>query len=232
MSEDEVTGAQVAGAHDSAHAEAISLHLESRAIDDPTLPMLDRLVWESALTLDEFIAQATALQPLWQSARRLAPLTESQQRHAQALQSPLSLLVLLEDWCGDAVHTIPQIHRLCEANPVVSMRVVRRDDHHELMHAHMSSGVRSIPVLIAYDYEGRERGWWGPRPSPLQQWVTREGMAMEKKERYTRIRTWFARDRGETTLREVLHLLQHASGLPFHESLQDSLQDSPTASPE
>ncbi len=182
-----------------------SLHL---AIDFSA--RLDRAKWDAALPLDDFIAQASHHRELWQSTRRLAPLSEAHADAAAAIVGPLSVLVLLEDWCGDAIHTVPVVQRLVDANPSITLRVLRRDEHDDIMAAHLTGIARAIPVVMAYDARGVERGWWGPRPSPLAAWVRLEGFEMEKETRYKAIRTWYARDRGATTASEVLQLLQHA----------------------
>jgi hypothetical protein len=44
---------------------------------------------------------------------------------------------------------------------------------------------------------------WGPRPAVLQEWVM-ANRRMPGAERYPLIRRWYAKDRGETVLREVL----------------------------
>jgi hypothetical protein len=59
-------------------------------------------------------------------------------------------------------------------------------------------------VVIALDENFQELGHWGPRPSELQSWVMANRGTMPKAELYPKVRTWYARDRGETTLREVL----------------------------
>ena len=46
--------------------------------------------------------------------------------------------------------------------------------------------------------------WWGPRPQPLQELFLREIKHLPKEERFPKIRAWFARDRGRTTLKEIL----------------------------
>jgi hypothetical protein len=50
----------------------------------------------------------------------------------------------------------------------------------------------------------RELGHWGPRPAALQAWVLENRPRVPKAELYPQVRRWYARDRGETTLREVL----------------------------
>jgi hypothetical protein len=121
------------------------------------------------------------------------------------------LLVMVEDWCGDAVNTLPLLARLAELAPNVELRVIGRDENADLMDAHLTNGARSIPVVMVLDEDYEERAWWGPRPSALQQWVVDEGMALEKGERYRHVRTWYARDRGRTTVDEVIAAVARAA---------------------
>ncbi len=176
----------------------------------PSAP-IDPAIWETALTMDAYIDQATSLQSLWQSARRIAQIADAVRDAAARLAPPLHLLALTEDWCGDAVHTLGVVARIAEAAPQVTLRLTSRDAHPALMDAHLSAGSRSIPVVMALDAAGAEWGWWGPRPSELQAWVKAEGMALDKDARWKAIRTWYARDRGEATAAEVLALLTHAA---------------------
>jgi hypothetical protein len=81
------------------------------------------------------------------------------------------------------------------------------------MDAHLTGTSRSIPIAIAYDDAFAEQGWWGPRPTALQTWVLGEGQALEKAERYRHVRTWYARDRGRTTVDEVVRLLEAAAAV-------------------
>jgi hypothetical protein len=91
-------------------------------------------------------------------------------------------------------------------------RVFSRDENPDLMETHLTNGrSRSIPVVIVYDEAFREIGWWGPRPGDLQSWVLTEGLAMPSPERYKVVRRWYARDKGRTTLEELLGLLEQAA---------------------
>ena len=64
--------------------------------------------------------------------------------------------------------------------------------------------------MIAFDEDFREVGHWGPRPSVLQSWVMANRPTTPKAELYPKVRSWYAHDRGESTLREVLA----AAGFP------------------
>jgi hypothetical protein len=150
---------------------------------------------------------------LWTAMWRLARVDDAYIRRVSALPGRWHLLVLSEDWCGDAVNTLPILAKLAENSPNLDMRVLRRDANPDLMNAHLTGASRSIPVVIALDDSFEERGWWGPRPTVLQRWVSGQGQLIEKTARYREARTWYARDRGHTTLEEVVSMLERAAAV-------------------
>jgi hypothetical protein len=86
----------------------------------------------------------------------------------------------------------------------MDLRVLARDQNLDLMDAHLTNGGRAIPVVMILDEMYREVGWWGPRPDPLQDYFLRELRPLPKEERYPHLRAWYARDRGMTSLTELL----------------------------
>lgn len=166
--------------------------------------MLDfKGLWESALGFDAFLALSDKHRGLWDGIHRLARIPG----WAIAAVPPgatLHLLVLTEDWCGDAVNTIPVLARFAEVTAGVELRIIRRDEHPEVMDRYLTNGARSIPIVVALDAAYRELGSWGPRPRDLQAWVMANRHTIPKTELYPQVRRWYARDRGETTLHEVL----------------------------
>lgn len=148
---------------------------------------------------------------LWAAIWRLAKVDEEFVRRVAALPGDWHLLVLSEDWCGDAVNTVPIVAKLAERSPNTDLRVLGRDTNPDLMNAHLTGASRSIPVVIALDESFEERGWWGPRPTVLQHWVSGHGQLLEKTARYREARVWYARDQGRTTLEEVVGMLERAA---------------------
>jgi thioredoxin family protein len=173
--------------------------------------MLDfRKLWDEALTFPEFVKACKAdYCGLWEGIYKLARVPE----WATAAVPPESrrkLLAIAEDWCGDASNTVPIIARLADKVPGLDLRILMRDKYPELMDQYLTNGSRSIPIVIALDDSFEEVGHWGPRPTELQAWVMANREKMPKSELYPQVRKWYARDRGETTLREVLE----TSGFP------------------
>lgn len=166
--------------------------------------------WEAALPFERFLRSARSNVALWQAIHGRARVPPALLERARALRTRWHLLVLSEDWCGDAVNTVPVVARLAELAGNLDLRILARDENPDLMDAHLTGSSRSIPVVMALDSDFVEQGWWGPRPAELQAWFLAVGRSLEKAERYREIRTWYARDQGVSTLEEVIALLERA----------------------
>jgi hypothetical protein len=167
--------------------------------------MLDfRKLWNEGFTFDEFVAGCKAEYcGLWQGIYSLARIPDWTVAVASA-GPRRKLLVIAEDWCGDASNTVPIIAKLADQSAGLELRIIARDANPEVMDQYLTNGSRSIPIVIALDDSFHEVGHWGPRPAELQSWVMANRGTMPKAELYPQVRRWYARDRGETTLREVL----------------------------
>lgn len=175
--------------------------------------MKDR--YQSAPSYEQFAQSAEANRELWTAIRARVVVPPEMVRRVEALPGHWHLLVLTEDWCGDAVNTVPVIAALADAARNLDARMLERDQNPDLMDAHLTNGSRSIPVVVVLDENYGEVGWWGPRPEVLQTWVMSEGKQLPTDERYREVRKWYARDRGLTTLEELVSLLEASAGQPI-----------------
>jgi hypothetical protein len=167
--------------------------------------MLDfKKLWYEALDFPTFVAACKVQYcGLWQGIYNLARVPDWALAAVPAGTSR-RLLVIAEDWCGDASNTVPIISRFVDRVPGLELRIIMRDRYPEVMDQYLTNGSRSIPIVIVLDDAYREIGHWGPRPTELQSWVMANRTFISKAELYPQVRKWYARDRGETTLREVL----------------------------
>ncbi|MDQ6888126.1 MAG: thioredoxin family protein [Gemmatimonadota bacterium] len=182
--------------------------LERRAVN-AALPLRDR--WARAETFEHLLERVTINRELWQALASRATVAPSAIERARALPGRWHLLVLTEDWCGDSVNTLPVLARLVAGAPNLEMRLLGRDENPDIMNSHLSRGSRSIPVVMLLDDDFVERGWWGSRPGPLQQWVVGTGLPLSREERYREVRKWYARDHGATAVDEMLSLLERGA---------------------
>jgi hypothetical protein len=179
---------------------------------EPAGPVSLRDRFLAAPDFEAMLASVQKNPELWAAVWRRAEVGDDYLRRIAALPGAWHLLVLSEDWCGDAVNTVPVVAKLVALSPNTDLRVLGRDANPDLMDAHLTGTSRSIPVVILLDESYEECGWWGPRPTVLQGRVSGEWHELEKSDRYREARTWYARDRGRTTLEEVVALMERAAG--------------------
>lgn len=167
--------------------------------------------WEAAPTFDAWLATVMRHRDAWLAFVARAAIAGDLAERTRALPGAWRLLVLTEDWCGDAIDAVPVLARLAECTPALELRCLRRDRNLDLMDDHLTDGTRSIPKLLVYDDAFVERGSWGPRPVELQVWVLAHGMGLTSAARYDYIHAWHAHDGGRTIVTEVLDVIERAA---------------------
>ncbi|WP_432352966.1 thioredoxin family protein [Sporosarcina sp. A2] len=80
------------------------------------------------------------------------------------------ILVITEDWCGDAMMNNPILRRIAEAADL-DVRAVYRDEDKGLIDRHLTNGGRSIPIYLLLDANGAVAAKWGPRAATIQKHV-------------------------------------------------------------
>jgi len=181
--------------------------LHSSATCLPVAMNLQR--FESAPTFADYLGSVEANRDLWTGLYDRVRLPEHLVEIARVCAGTWRMVALSEDWCGDAVNILPVVARFAQ-EVGWDLRVLGRDDNLDLMDAHLTDGrSQSIPVVIVYDEDFGEVGWWGPRPGELQRWVHTEGAALPKDDRYKEVRRWYAQDRGRTTIGELMDVFCH-----------------------
>jgi thiol-disulfide isomerase/thioredoxin len=172
--------------------------------------VVDPARYDAAPRFPAYLESVVKNADLWRGLYRTATVAPESVEQLRRFAEGWRFLVLSEDWCGDCVSLLPIIARLAE-QAGVELRVLGRDANPDLMDAHLTSGTRSIPVLMVLDADSRVRAWWGPRPAALQRWYRNEGLVLPKEERSRRKRAWYARDRGRTVVGEVLDTVERAA---------------------
>jgi hypothetical protein len=170
--------------------------------------------WDAGFPFKTYLEDEVQKHPdLWRGIYRTHRTPDWAAEGAEETGGPWHLLVIAEDWCGDASNSIPILARLAEATSNLDLRVVKRDENPDLMDAYRTDGSRSIPMAIVLDEDFEPVGRWGPRPAELQAFVLGEKRRGERpvSEIYKEARRWYARDAGETTLRELIHVLEEAA---------------------
>ncbi len=81
------------------------------------------------------------------------------------IDKPITWLVLTEGWCGDAAQTLPVINKIANESDLITLKIIFRDEHEELMSHFLTNGGKSIPKLLVLNSENDVLNTWGPRPN-------------------------------------------------------------------
>ncbi len=116
----------------------------------------------------------------------------------------LKLLVITEDWCGDALYNVPVMAKMVEGNPNIEMRVFLRDKNPDLMDQYLNQGMfRSIPVFVFFDETMKELARFIERPPAQTEEIEKKMLEVRRGLRAERYLDW-----REGTVKEIRSLLK------------------------
>lgn len=107
------------------------------------------------------------------------------------LGTKLKVLVITEDWCGDALYNVPVLAKMVEGNPNVEMRVFLRDKNPDLMDRYLNQGMyRSIPVFAFFDETMQEVARFIERPAAQTEEIEKKMLETRRALRAERYPEW------------------------------------------
>ena len=107
------------------------------------------------LTFAQYLAQMRTNKERFEKRMADAELTPADREAIRGRK--LKILVITEDWCGDALVGFPALARLVDDAPNVDMRVFLRDANPDVMDQYLKRGLyRTIPVFVFFDEQMNE----------------------------------------------------------------------------
>lgn len=178
---------------------------------DPEAAALDRL-YRSGATFEAFLAAADSMAGQWQTTYAAARPESALVARVRSLDTTWRLLVVAEDWCTDALNTLPYLARLAEqSDGRLELRIVASDAGGDVIAARPTFDRRAAtPTVVLLDGNGRPRGCWVERPYPLGLWAREHKPQLSEEDYTARKAAWYAEDAGATTLREIVEMLAGA----------------------
>ena len=120
------------------------------------------------------------------------------------LGKKLKVLVITEDWCGDALYNVPVICKMVEGNPDIEMRIFLRDKNTDLMDQYLNQGMyRSIPVFAFFDENMNEVARFVERPPAQTEEIEKKMLEVRRALRAERYLDW-----REGVVKEIRSLLK------------------------
>ncbi|HSJ39171.1 MAG TPA: thioredoxin family protein [Planococcus sp. (in: firmicutes)] len=142
---------------------------------------LEQNYFENAITLEKYMSLMESNQEKSYSIYENFNMPEDKEFINLLKEKKPHILVITEDWSGDAMMNNAILRKITDAGDV-EVRCVYRDENFELMDSYGTDNERSIPKYIFLSQDGEPLGDWGPRSAPVQEFVDELKAKLPEKE--------------------------------------------------
>ncbi|GAC1457937.1 MAG: hypothetical protein NVS1B1_09490 [Candidatus Limnocylindrales bacterium] len=129
---------------------------------------MDLQRFSTGLTYDAYKARMTRNRDRLEANEAAVRLDEDDLAAFRALNGPIHVVALAEDWCGDVIANLPVLGVLARESGTLDLRVFLRDENKDLMARWLNQGLyESIPVFAFFDDRFTEMGVFIERPASV-----------------------------------------------------------------
>ena len=153
--------------------------------------MVTRERFEQGMTFQQYLDQmGTNKETFTKFLSEIVIRPEDKEALAK-LGKKLKVMVITEDWCGDALYNVPVLAKLVEGNPNIETRVFLRDKNPDLMDQYLNQGMyRSIPVFAFFDENMNEVARLLERPSKITDQLEKKMLEVRRSMRSENLEQW------------------------------------------
>ena len=143
--------------------------------------MVTKQRFAQGMTFEQYLDQMTTNKDKFLEAMAAVHVTPQDRAVFASHGEKLNVLVLTEDWCGDALTNFPVLARMVEGAPNVEMRVFLRDQSPDLMDQYLNRGLyRSIPVFVFFDEDMKEVARFVERPPKITEYMEQKQLELRR----------------------------------------------------
>ena len=167
-------------------------------------------LWEAATPFPAFLENVKARQEQWRSRFANAAIDADALNEARALPGKRRILAVAEDRCSDSAWALPYLAKLAAAAPEkLELRVISAQQGQAIQAAHPTpDGRKATPTIALLDEQSRFLGAWVERPTELQTHYLEKKPTSSRQDLYDYVNSWYTKDAGRTTIREVLSIMR------------------------
>ena len=143
--------------------------------------MVTKQRFAQGMTFPQYLDQMTTNKDKFLETLAATHVTPEDRAIFKDRREKLNVLVLTEDWCGDALTNFPVLARMVEEAPNVEMRVFPRDQSPDLMDQYLNRGLfRSIPVFVFFDEDMKEIARFVERPPKITEYMEQKQLELRR----------------------------------------------------
>ena len=155
--------------------------------------MITQERFRQGMTFPQYLDQMVTNKEKFLQSLSEIKVSPEDQKVFRNLKKKLNVLVITEDWCGDALMNFPVLAKLVEGAASVEMRIFLRDQNPDLTDRYLNQGIyRSIPVFAFFDDHMQELARFIERPPKVTEFIdkkmgeTRRALREQHKEEWQR----------------------------------------------
>lgn len=153
--------------------------------------MVTRERFEQGMTFQQYLDQMGTNKDTFVKFLSEIKIRPEDREALAKLGRKLKVLVITEDWCGDALYNVPVLAKLVEGNPNIEMRVFLRDKNPDLMDQYLNKGMfRSIPVFAFFDENMNEVARLLERPDKMTEELEKKMLEVRRAMRAENLERW------------------------------------------
>lgn len=127
-------------------------------------PVFARAKFEAGLPYDRYVGLGRPdQQQQWARQYQGLGLTPPQLGLVQSFTRRMPLLVTSGLWCGDCAAQVPMLAHIANANPVVQLRILDRDEHRDLSDQIRICGGLRVPTAVFFNEDFEFMGVFGDK---------------------------------------------------------------------
>ena len=153
--------------------------------------MVTRERFEQGMTFQQYLDQMGTNKETFTKFLSEIKIRPEDKEALAKLGKKLKVMVITEDWCGDALYNVPVLAKLVEGNPNIETRVFLRDKNADLMDQYLNQGMfRSIPVFAFFDENMNEVARLLERPSKITDQLEKKMLEVRRSMRSENLEQW------------------------------------------
>ena len=182
----------------------------------PILPTIDwKHIFESGKDYEGWLASGESPENCerMEALRQGLTLEPEVVEVLSALQRPVHVVAIAEDWCGDVVRHVPVLQRLADgAAPNLQVRFISRGQHPDVFVRFLTNGGEALPKFIFLSDTFVECGNWGPMPEACRELIARGKACGDLAAARVKVSALYEADSGlRAVISELLRLIDIAS---------------------
>ena len=153
--------------------------------------MVTRERFEQGMTFQQYLDQMGTNKETFTKFLSEIKIRPEDKEALAKLGKKLKVMVITEDWCGDALYNVPVLAKLVEGNPNIELRVFLRDKNADLMDQYLNQGMfRSIPVFAFFDENMNEVARLLERPAKITEQLEKKMLEVRRSMRAENLEQW------------------------------------------